>query len=482
MLRKKLSLTLLSILVLQLIALSGCSPAEKAQSATQEDASDSSSAITSPAPTQPQLQDGNYEGYEFRILARDNGWDKMEVDFDNPESDVVYNAVYERNRAVEEKYNVKVTGILNAGDIYSLVKKSVLAGDNDYDLVLPSMADAARLGREGLTRSWTELSIDLSKPWYDQNIVSDMSINGKIYFMTGDMNIRDNDNAWIILFNKKLLQDFKLDSPYEMVKNGKWTIDKLNEMGKSAVSDLNGDGRYDENDRYGLITTSEGAKNFFYASGLKVVEKDKDDNMSIGLTTDYAQQVVTKISDLFNKDKVTFFNPSSWQQAEAMFAAGQSLFYGEIVTHIINLRYMETDFGVLPTPKFNEEQDKYYTHIASNGTAMCVPDTLPDPDRTSVILDALGCYGKEYLTPAFNTVALESKYSRDEESAEMLDIIWGSIRYDIGYLFNIGGMGDITTTLVSKNSADSLQSTVEKNMSKAKKDLDSLIEAYQKLG
>ena len=188
--------------------------------------------------------------------------------------------------------------------------------------------------------------------------------------------------------------------------------------------------------------------------------------------------MIDKINDIFNRDNFTYYKVKSWQQAEEMFANNQGLFYGEIVTHIINLRYMETNFGILPTPKYDESQDKYCTHIASNGTALTMPNILPDEERTGNIIEALGYYGQKYLTPAFNEVALVSKYSRDDESAEMLDIIWGSVRYDIGYLFNIGGMSDITTSLISQNKPENLQATYEKSFAKAEKDIESLIEAY----
>ncbi|MCL2813351.1 MAG: hypothetical protein FWD23_01995 [Oscillospiraceae bacterium] len=432
--------------------------------------------------TEHNFPENDYGGFEFRILARDNNWDRMEVDFDESQSDPIYDAVYRRNLAVEELYNVKITGILTTGDIYGMVTKSYNANDHAYDLVLASMADSARLGREGFLRSFTDIrGIDIKNSWWDRNIYNDLSLNGNIYFMTGDMNVRDNDNIWIVLFNKKLLQDLNLESPYELVKNGRWTFDKMAEMGKAAVHDMNGDGIFNEEDRYGLITTTEGGKNFFYAAGLKVIEKNSAGELDLALMSEHSQNAIDKINEIFNRENLTFYKVKSWEQAENMFAENHGLFYGEIVTHIINLRHMETDFGILPTPKYNEEQKNYYTHIASNGTALTMPNIIPDEERTGNIIEALGYYGQKYLTPAFNEVALVSKYSRDDESAEMLDIIWNSVRYDFGYLFNIGGMSDITTSLISRDAPENLQATYEKNLDRAQKDIASLIDSYNRI-
>ena len=465
-------------ILLVLVLVASCS----AESADIPDANTKAEPETAEETTEYSFPENDYGGFEFRILARDNDWDKMEVDFDEPQGEPIYDAVYQRNLAVEELYNVKITGILTTGDIYSMVKKTHSAGDSEYDLVLASMADSARLGREGFLRSFTKIKgIDIKNSWWDQNIYDDLSIGGNIYFMTGDMNVRDNDNIWIILFNKKLLQDLNLGSPYEFVKSGEWTFDKMYEMGRAAVQDQNGDGKFDAADRYGLITTTEGGKNFFYAAGLRVVDKNSAGNLELVPVSERSQGVIDKINDIFNTNNFTFYKVSSWQQAEEMFANGQSLFYGEIVTHIINLRYMETDFGILPTPKYDQTQDRYYTHIASNGTALTIPNILPDEERTGNIIEALGYYGQKYLTPAFNEVALVSKYSRDDESAGMLDIIWNSVRYDMGYLFNIGGMSDITTTLISQNKPGNFQSTYEKNLSRAEKDIAALIAAYSQI-
>ena len=267
------SIAALAALIAILLAAS-CGPSSDSGAHDLAAASDADISESAEQPAAAHdFPEADYGGFEFRILARDNDWDKMEVDFDEPQSEPIYDAVYRRNLAVEELYNVKITGIMTTGDIYAMVKKSHSAGDSEYDLVLTSMADSARLGREGLLRSFTKMKgIDITNSWWDQNIYDDLSINGNIYFMTGDMNVRDNDNIWIILFNKKLLQDFNLESPYELVKDNKWTFDKMAEMGRASVGDLNGDGIFDAEDRYGLITTSEGGKNFFYAAGLSAVK------------------------------------------------------------------------------------------------------------------------------------------------------------------------------------------------------------------
>ncbi len=477
---KKLSVLLIFCMLLTSLSACQSSPSENSSDSSSSDSvTNSDTNITSEETTEEtfQLPDANYNGYTFKILARDNQWDRMEVDFDEPQADVIYDGVYQRNLAVEEKYNVTVEGVFLGDDMYNPVKQSVMAGTHEYDMVYAPLSASASLAREGLLYNFNDIdAIDLSNPWWDQNIVNDLQINDKMYFMTGDIGVRSKDNLWIILFNNPIHKDLGMENLYDLVKSGNWTIDKFHELAAQAVMDTDGNSEFDENDRYGLITTPEGGKNFYYASGERIVNNNNGE-MTIVANSDRSQTAIEKIVRLFTEGNVAYY-PTTWEKAEEMFAENKGLFYSEIVTHIINLRYMEADFGILPTPKLSEDQENYYTHCASNGTAVCLPASSPDIERCGTIVEALGYYGREYLTPAFENVALQAKYSRDQESAEMLDIIWDSVRYDIGYIYNIAGMGDITTTLINQKSTD-LQSFVEKNRKVAELELEKLVESFE---
>ncbi|MBP3918473.1 MAG: hypothetical protein J6I50_04815 [Clostridia bacterium] len=467
--------SILLIFCTLLMSLASC------QSSSSENPSDISSTDTKSISEETtaqayQLPDADYDGYTFKMLARDNQWDRMEVDFDEPQADVIYDAVYQRNLAVEEKYNVTVEGVLLGDDMYTPVKQSVMADTHEYDMVFAPLSAAASMGRDGLLYNYNEIqSIDLSNPWWDKNIVNDLQINDKMYFMTGDIGVRSKDNIWIILFNNPIHQELDLENLYDLVKNGTWTIDKFHELAIQAVKDTDGNGQFDDQDRYGLITTGEGGKNFYYASGERIIDNNNGE-MTLVANNERAQAIIEKTVRLFTESNIVY-DPPTWQDAERMFAENKGLFYSEIVTHIINLRDMKADFGILPTPKLSEEQEAYYTHCATNGTAACLPISSPDIERCGTIVEALGYYGMEYLTPAFEEEALAAKYSRDQESAEMLDIIWDSVRYDVGYIYNIAGMSDIATAMVNQKSTD-LQSFVEKRRAAAEKAIEKLSENF----
>ena len=61
-----------------------------------------------------------------------------------------------------------------------------------------------------------------------------------------------------------------------------------------------------------------------------------------------------------------------------------------------------------------------------------VPITNSDLDMTGTILEALHCVSYETVIPAYYEISLKTKYSRDVESAAMLDLIFRSRVIDIG--------------------------------------------------
>ena len=59
----------------------------------------------------PELPDEDYEGYEFRILTRIEGWgiynnENLVVEEENGE--ILNDAIYTRNRTVEERFNINL--------------------------------------------------------------------------------------------------------------------------------------------------------------------------------------------------------------------------------------------------------------------------------------------------------------------------------------------------------------------------------------
>ncbi len=413
---------------------------------------------TTAAEPKPDLPEGlDYEGHPFVILT-EAGYNWEEVDVSEEmgvvTNDVTVNdAVYQRNLMTEETLNVKVVMLISSS-VNSDIKKAVAAGDDAYGVVMPSTGTAASLALSDYFYDWNDLEyVSLEMPWYEQGIIADVTIAGRVLFMTGDFGFRDKDNTWIFMFNKNLLSDLNMTEPYDHVRNHEWTLDLFSSMIKDVTADIDGNSKFNAKDRFGFLTTGAGgATNFLYAGGSKIVTQSPGGEISLSLNNERTAALVEITNNIFNSENQT--HTDGWEVIEKMFAAGQGLFYSEIMAHVRNLRGMEADFGLLPAPKYDEAQEKYYCHVDAAAPLMCVTNIVSDPQRTSAVIETLYFLGYKYVRTAYYGVALTGKHIRDEDSAEMLDIILAGRVFDMGYIYNIGTLANMMSSMITKKSAD----------------------------
>lgn len=162
-----------------------------------------------------------------------------------------------------------------------------------------------------------------------------------------------------------------------------------------------------------------------------------------------------------------------------MFAGGQALFYAIFFDTITDLRDMETDFGILPYPKLNEAQTDYASTSRDNFDVFALPLDVKDPECSGIITEAMCAESYRTVIPAYYDVVLKTKSSRDEESAEMIDMIRDSLTFDFGYLCSnsLNGIGHIFVGMVRENKTD-LASSFAARESGAQIALDEMLAAY----
>ena len=162
------------------------------------------------------------------------------------------------------------------------------------------------------------------------------------------------------------------------------------------------------------------------------------------------------------------------------FGNKRSLFFSTAFSGLKKLRAYDVDsiYGIVPLPKASAEQDKYYTHAGVNGAyGICIPINVPNPEFSAYMIEALACGGKNHVTPAYYEVALKSRAAKDDGSEEMLDLIFSNVVYDLGIMYNFGGI-DFFSKLSAENSTavtsrlDAIRSTVQA-------DIDAYVMAYE---
>ena len=445
----------------------------------------------------PGLEARDFGGHEFLFLCRTINdpdwaeWNHRDLYATEENGDVINDAVYRRNKKIEEKYNIKISElVVQYPQVTTLTQKSVKAGDDTYDVIVPHIVEVAALAQGGNFLDLFKIPyLDLSKPWWNQDCIRDLSITGKLFVIQGDLFIMDNDAMTAMIFNKLLCKEYALEDPYELVKSGDWTFDKLMEMGRKVSKDLNGDGvMYIKDDLFGYVIQGGTESSFIVSGGAKIVSKDENDCPVITFGTERCYKITDYLSEMLS-DTENSVNLHSYEgkfpiydEQVKMFSEDRALFTWIRIRIVERLRGMETDFGIIPCPKLDKAQEKYITNNEPNAaTGLSIPQTAGNLERTAMILEDLSAESKYTLQPAYYEINLRGKYARDDESQDMLDIILSNVAYDIGYIYNFGSFMEISCYRYGRDMKVDWVSAFEKSQGKMERDIQKMVEAYEKI-
>ncbi len=425
------------------------------------------------------LSKEKYDGYNYRILVR-KGQTKTQY-FEESQEDIVDDAIYRRNKAVEEKYGITISASESSHGNYDTdALNSILAGDDAYDIIFTHSRAAFAYAVQGAGYNIHDIStIHMDMPWWSKNINDNCTVNGRLYVLDGDISISSLGSAMCLLFNKRIFDEKGFDYPYEMVKDGEWTFDEFAYLAKKGGADLNGDGVIKpEDDQYGFFTSEWAAPiNVLYAGGQKIYDKNDEGALELTLYSNKTVEIFDEFFSLMNNEacflqftegNINYSGPDIFQGGRAMIASGG-------LGSAQGLRNMDDDFGIIPYPKF-DENDEYSTAINGAAPLIIIPISVSDVERTGAITEALCAYGHRDVVPAFYEVSLKSKYARDEESEEMMDIIKDSIIYDIGYV--AGGPLQSVGRDLSKTTSRDFSSFYAARENSAKKSVEEFNKDY----
>jgi len=388
----------------------------------------------------------------------------------------INDAVMDRNTRLEERLKIRIE--VQFGKTSESVDRSVKSGDNAFDAVWLNLWHAGMCAQKGSLLDLHELKyINLEKGYWDNCVTRDLSVGGKIYFATGDISIYDDRGTWVLMFNKAMVRDNQIENPYGIVQRGEWTVEKFREMLRNTSKDLNGDGVWDENDQYGLSTTNDTIIGLFYSCDERFIGKNSGNMIAYNMDGgDKMQKILELTVDIMKNDHTTISSSdinvaNSWAVTRRIFAEDRALFYAEVLWSVEALRAMETDFGIIPMPKYNVQQERYVTFVAGSASLLSVPVTCDDREFTGVVLEAMAAESNRTLKPAYYDITLKDKLSRDPESTEMLDLILSNRIYDLGYIYDFGGVLTTYVGLAAKGSTE-LTSALERIGPKVTKELD----------
>jgi len=431
------------------------------------------------------LPDVTYNGYEYRIVC----YPEYPKDITEPTGDLVDDAIYTRNMMLEEKYDIAFTTKDIPYNQYleatELMKNTAMSQSDDFELCVLVLKDAYISVLNGYAPTMDELPYaDMSQPWYYQTMNDKLTFDGIPLLGINSYDL--NPGGYGIIFNKTIVETLGLESPYDMVADGTWTMEKMYAMANAAIGDLNGDGQFKlDEDRFGLIGEPDNITTLMYAgSGLTLVEEV--DGIPVVSQNE-------KLIDLFflylnstEQDGILFdpFVKIKWEENSRLlgnefFTRDGALFLYRNTSVLTSFGDMESDYGLVPSPKASEEQEQYYTPITGGNIAMPLACST-DLERVSVIREALAVESLNLVHPAYYENSLQKRYVRDMESIEMMELITANPVLDFG---NSIWWDTIRTPWLDcvQNRKDSIVSAVTKNLPKGEKSIQDLMDKVAEL-
>ena len=428
------------------------------------------------------LEVKDYDGKNVGILGTNwyniaSNWTSPELKVTEMTGEAMNDAIFTRNTNVEAKYDVKL--VMTDGGAYldSTITNELVAGTNAYDIAFPRISEMNSVALSGNAYDMNKIeSLDLSKTWWSQFARESLTVANAILFISGDMNFMDKWTAVCMFFNKSVAAGYSItaDELYDLVDAGKWTIDKFSEYTNAVTNDSSGDGVLDNQDTWGC-TANAGYLGNFLQAWCDPYTKVVDGELVFNLNNEFTFTALDRIIDVMNNNVIF---AGSWDVAEPVFTAGRALFFIEVTQKLANFRTLEYDFGVLPLVKYDETQSDYRTTCATLAQMICIPKTAADREFAGYMLQAMGYESSLTIQPAYISNALESKFTRDERTADMLGYIFRGMDYDIGYQTGMGSAASMIDSVISNrdNTASSKFASINKAIGKQ---LDKINEAYK---
>jgi len=395
------------------------------------------------------------------------------VEDDSLKSDAVNIAFANRNAVVENFYNVKLNIEVTDGKVVDDLKTASMSGDYladiCYSIAGGAMKDGIPIGIFTDLNTLENLKLDAS--YYDQRIQEEYNIEGKLFCIEGDFTVQDEMRTHVVGINRTLYEDYnyveEYGSPYDLVRNNKWTIATMIEMAKGR-SDYNGNAAdMTKNSQWSIITEGVFPYVLYLGSGNKIIETRNgtwstsySDQTGVELLTQILEYAVTNIFE--NDEVLTADNISisgnkhalansqgvKFDDAKRMFANGQTLFRTSTLSDFVSYRDMEDTFGILPVPMWEENQEGgYFSWCSSEAhcplfiTRYGMNDRL---DMVSKVVEGYAYFSKysgnksvQTVVEAFYENMTYAKLCRTADDYAMLEIIFGNKTFDIDYALNI---------------------------------------------
>ena len=454
---------------------------------TESEAAETAADTTIAVETEPEITDNlpdkDFGGAEYKILSVSSTPNFENAFYDLEESgDVLDDAVYNRNRTVEERFNIDLIYDIQPGysggmaNVKTLLTESVMSADMTYDLFTGTISYVSNLCADNLFSDMSDMDyLGFGQPWWCNAFNEELELAGHQFLAAGYFCMENVSFVSATFFNKELAAQYNVPDLYQLVADGKWTYASLFEIAASVTSDVNGDGKMGDGDIYGLASSWDYLANFGIAFDYKFTERDKDGK----ITVKDADDKVTRINEMFYE----IFNHNLYCEGNDLPDFNVLPVFSENHALLLYLRLADADtpylrgmsgYGILPSPKYDESQEKYISNVV--GEVAGIPLVVKDSEMSAIVLEALTFETWKNVRPVYYDIVLKNKYSSDEITGHMIDLIFENITCEFMYMYD-KIFGGTPTYELGRN--ENFTSYMASNRDAWQKKLDSFIDTLE---
>jgi len=457
---KKHRITSLILALLMLLpAVSSCSEAPVSEETSAPVAEIAETVPEETEPVNPRLAipdnlpERDFGGRDF-IVTMDSESNSKFIWVEELNGEGVNDSVFARNLALQERFNAKV-GVDVSGAYQTTcdnILKAVQAGDNEsFQLIACHVVSLGGLVQQGVFLNWYDFdNIDFTQPWWAKSSSEDLTIDDCCYLAVGDAAVSAVAASYCTFYDKDTAAKYSLENMYDVVKEGRWTADYLMETCAKVYVDENGNGVEDADDYFGFASDLQSNVNaFLWAFGGKIMNRNAEGNLEFVYYNEHLVEIIDKAIELYNNTPGVYTDQPHasggihFNKMKTLFAVGILSYTTSRISEFENV------YGILPMPKFDENQSEYHSMADGSHDALAVAKNVVDYDFVGIMTEAMCAEAYKQIIPAYYDVCLKQRYASSPEDAEMIELCVESRVFDFGYVYdNWKGVSFIMQSMV----------------------------------
>ena len=378
---------------------------------------------------------------EFTVLQWDSYDPDWCVDPSDRETNIVLNELYNRQLYMEDRFGI-VFSFVEVGGKYNGIQEfnqkieaSIMGGSHAYDLAGHYSVGASLLITNGYAHNLLDVEhLDLAKSYWPKDLLDANIVNGQMYFLTGYLAPSYFGNIASVFYNKNTVESMSFENPVELVDNNQWTFEKMKQMSLNLYADTKNNG-VDREDNFGIVFNQGAAPidALSVACGVKILDIGSNGRLQLSPTcySTLGVGIIDELTKLVSQNNAVFIDLESGDDFGGVFSSGRALFnIGQLNDMVTYTQKASFDIGAVPLPKYDTDQEAFYSSVGPQFTMFTIPADAKDPDMTGALLEALEAYSYREVFPVVYEQNFKLKYSSDSDMSRMVTLIYESTRLD----------------------------------------------------